>query len=388
MREPIEFHRMLLKAEERMTAYRDAIFAAVRPGDVVLDVGTGSGILSFFACQAGAARVYAVERSNAIILAQKLAAANGFDDRITFLRENAFEFDLPEQVDVIVSELVSKAVTGQKMAETIGHCRDRFLKPGGRIVPAQVSLHVAPVALPKVYARYAFPQAAGYGIDFSPGTDWALNQTTSANVPAAALLTPGQVAYVYDASNAPLEDRIRAQLIFEPQRAGELHGYCAWFSARLAADEQGEDVPLSNHPPGIGAWDNLFFPLSQPVAVETGTKIELDLKGNDTRQIPLFWAWQTCIERADDAGEAMVRYSQSTLQGQLLSAAGWKKRARDFVPDLSETGQVDALVLARMGEGMSIGAIANELQSAFPLHYADHGAALQHVAELSERYSL
>src|SRR5712672_910520 len=81
----LSFHLMLLNDAERMKAYREAVFNTVRPDDVVLDVGTGSGILAMFACQAGARRVYAVDRGDVITTARELAKANNFDDKIVFL---------------------------------------------------------------------------------------------------------------------------------------------------------------------------------------------------------------------------------------------------------------------------------------------------------------
>ena len=72
-----EVHRTMICDRVRTEAFRRAIDSVVRPGDVVLDVGAGSGILSVLAARAGAARVYAVERTSAAVLAQELAAANG-----------------------------------------------------------------------------------------------------------------------------------------------------------------------------------------------------------------------------------------------------------------------------------------------------------------------
>ena len=72
-----EVHRTMIRDRVRTDAFRRAIDSVVRPGDVVLDVGAGSGTLSVFAARAGAARVYAVEQTSVAVLAQDLIAANG-----------------------------------------------------------------------------------------------------------------------------------------------------------------------------------------------------------------------------------------------------------------------------------------------------------------------
>ena len=75
----------MLNDRVRNEAYRAALSAAIKPGAVVLDVGAGTGILSFFAAQCGAARVYAVERTAIARIARRLAQRNGFADRISVI---------------------------------------------------------------------------------------------------------------------------------------------------------------------------------------------------------------------------------------------------------------------------------------------------------------
>ncbi len=101
----VEEHRLFLGDAEMQRLYREAIFSAVKPGDVVLDLGTGSGIHAFFACQAGASKVYAIEAEGIIEAAQDAARANGFADRIEFLYGLSHELKLPEKVDVIISNV-------------------------------------------------------------------------------------------------------------------------------------------------------------------------------------------------------------------------------------------------------------------------------------------
>jgi len=92
----------------RTSTYQKAIHGNFNDfnGKIVLDVGAGSGILSFFASQAGAAKVYAVEASNMAQYAQQLVAANNLSDRITVIAGKIEEIDLPEKVDIIISEPV------------------------------------------------------------------------------------------------------------------------------------------------------------------------------------------------------------------------------------------------------------------------------------------
>ena len=72
----------------RTLKYKYAISRAVQPGDIFMDFGSGTGILSFFALQAGARHVYAIDETSIVEYAQKLAVENGFNERITFIRKS------------------------------------------------------------------------------------------------------------------------------------------------------------------------------------------------------------------------------------------------------------------------------------------------------------
>ena len=89
----------------RLDAYERALRKAVRPGSVVLEIGTGPGIFAVLACQLGARRVYAIEPDPIIQVGREIAAANGCADRIEFIEDMSTRVTLPAQANVIVSDL-------------------------------------------------------------------------------------------------------------------------------------------------------------------------------------------------------------------------------------------------------------------------------------------
>ena len=114
-------------------------------GKVVLDVGTGSGILAFFAAQAGAARIYAVEASSMAEHCKTLTQHNALTSlNVVVVRGKMEELNLPEKVDVIISEPIGYMLVNERMLETFLHARSKWLKPGGKMFPTQADLFCAP----------------------------------------------------------------------------------------------------------------------------------------------------------------------------------------------------------------------------------------------------
>lgn len=305
----VGFHRMLLNDSERMQRYRQAIHAVVRPGDTVLDVGSGSGVLALFACQAGAGRVHCVERDPVIAVARELAAANGFADRIVFHKCDASDLQLDGQVDVIQSELMGKGGLGERMAEIVGDCRDRFLRPGGAILPLRVDVHAALVDCPEIDRRTRLPRPSEYGVDFAPIAQRASNAYCSARIDASKLIGSGHHLYRYEAASAPHTDRFDTVVTFELEAARNATGFTIWFEAELA-----KGIWLGNRPPGTLSWDNHYFPLMEPLALQAGDTIEMRIAARDDSSMSWLWRWDTRVRRD---GRQIVEFRQSTFHADV-----------------------------------------------------------------------
>jgi len=140
-------HEPMLLDKIRCDAYREAIQRTVKPGDLVVDLGAGTGLLSFFALQAGARHVYAIEMTGIADAAAELIEANGFRDRVTLIRQSSKKAHLPERCDVLVTETLSAfCFDTENIIEFVADARERFLKPGGRVIPESADTFLLPIS--------------------------------------------------------------------------------------------------------------------------------------------------------------------------------------------------------------------------------------------------
>ncbi|KAI0456025.1 S-adenosyl-L-methionine-dependent methyltransferase [Xylaria acuta] len=147
----VDIHETMLKDTVRTEAYRDFIYnnKHLFAGKTVLDIGCGTGILSMFCARAGAARVLAVDASDIIFKAQENIYRAGLSETITTLHGKMEEVTLPvDQVDIIVSEWMGYCLLFEAMLPSVLYARDKYLAPGGLMVPSHTNMWVAPVSDP------------------------------------------------------------------------------------------------------------------------------------------------------------------------------------------------------------------------------------------------
>lgn len=270
-------HRTMLLDEVRNRAFKDAIEAAVRPGDVVMDAGAGCGILSLFAARAGAKRVYAVEKTETAALARLVVERNGLADRIVVVQADMATVSLPESVDVIVSEWLGTIGVDENLLAPLLRARDRYLKPGGRMLPESVTAWMAPVTDPSVAAERDFYRGKPHGFDLScvfrnwpHEMAWARWPLTS-----ECLLAEPQRMWTHHASALPAthaELPFRASLKFRIARAAGLDGLALWFHAVF-----GDGITLTNGPDAPPThWIQYLLPLEFGGPVASGTTLAVE----------------------------------------------------------------------------------------------------------------
>ncbi|XP_030522723.1 probable protein arginine N-methyltransferase 6 isoform X2 [Rhodamnia argentea] len=162
-------HEEMIKDRVRTDTYRAAIMRhqSSIAGKVVVDVGCGTGILSIFCAQAGAKRVYAVDASDIAVQANEVVKANNLSDTVIVLHGRVEDVEIDEEVDVIISEWMGYMLLYESMLGSVITARDRWLKPGGLILPSNATLYMAPVTHSDRYSDSIDFWRNVYGIDMS-----------------------------------------------------------------------------------------------------------------------------------------------------------------------------------------------------------------------------
>lgn len=374
----VDAHREYLSDPARVQAYERALAATIRRGDVVVDLGAGTGILGMLACRAGAARVYAIEADGMIEVARALARANGMADRIVFLMQHSSEVTLPEQVDVVAGDLIGRMGFEAGVFEAYAHAR-RWLKPGARVIPSAITICASPVEHPAAHADVEFWRQSVAGFDVHAVLPWARNTGYPRNIDASHLLAEraGSATFSPVAEDAVLRVRDTVRVT----RAGLLHGIAGWFSAELAPG-----VEMTNAPgaPARINRRNVFLPLDPVVAVAPGDAVAIDIR---IRPVDLIVTWAVDVARASAPAD-VIRMRHSTLGGMLLSREDLRSHDPSSRPRLTPRGDARRTLLALCDGGRSLEEIEREVFRLHPALFATAGDAQAFVAEVVARYGV
>ncbi|MGF1477873.1 MAG: 50S ribosomal protein L11 methyltransferase [Cyanophyceae cyanobacterium] len=276
-------HIAMLNDRQRTSQLISGIQAVVRPGDVVVDIGTGTGVLAIAAAQAGAKQVYAIEASSIGKSAQALFEVNGLADRITLVPGWSTQVSLPERADVLVTEMIGDEPLSERALEVTIDARKRLLQPKPRFVPGKLQVMGLAITIPPeklAQKTWTAPTLktwqSWYGIDFRALAAMARSDHTfyvRADTPKE-WLTLSEPLLLADVDFATVTNTGFSHTVSAiAQTAGTINGLLIYFDVEFSPNNwlttHPAQVPPDNH------WYSLVWALGKPLPVSLGERFQV-----------------------------------------------------------------------------------------------------------------
>ncbi|CAJ1933017.1 unnamed protein product [Sphenostylis stenocarpa] len=253
-------HQEMIKDRVRTETYREAIMQhqSFIAGKVVVDVGCGTGILSIFCAQAGAKRVYAIDASDIALQANEVVKANNLSDVVVVLHGRVEDVEIDEEVDVIISEWMGYMLLYESMLGSVINARDRWLKPGGLILPSSATLYMAPVTHTDRYSDSVDFWRNVYGINMSAMVPLAkqcsFEEPSVETITGENVLTWPHVVKFIDSYSVTIHEleSVTTKFKFNSMMRAPLHGFAFWFDVEfnghaIASTNYNSTTFIDNH---------------------------------------------------------------------------------------------------------------------------------------------
>lgn len=265
---PVHYHHNMLMDNRRMSGFKAAITHLVKPGAKVLELGGGTGVLSWFAA-AKAEKVWCVEYNPDLVAeAKRFLAQNVNGDRVEVIQGDAFEYLPPEPVDVVICEMIHVAMLREKQVQVIESFKQRYLEKFGGPLPLFIP-EVMIMAVQPLQQDYCFE---GYNAPIVQFQEPTFIQ------PGSVELAQPSVYSMLDFTQA-VSAQIAWQGVFAIEHEGTVNALRFVTKNILAVVmEQSTTVDWLNH--------YLVLPLAEPVSVQKSDQLYVSLEYKAGGSIP------------------------------------------------------------------------------------------------------
>lgn len=251
-----DFHDIMLADTQRMSAFRSAIHSQVRQGDVVVDLGTGTGILAKFAFEAGASKVYGIDFNKDILETAKQNLSE-FGSKFVPVLGNSLNIELSEKADVVISETIGNFADNENCVLFLKDAKSRFLKEGGIMIPSRIDQMLVPVNTPDVDNKITDLDRIDYFETVIPKSDHVAN--------------PVKVhEFAFDEGEDVEYDR---KVTFHLDKESAITGFKGWFVAKLSNDVTINTEEVGND----SSWNHFYMPAKR-LECKTDTNIQTWIK--------------------------------------------------------------------------------------------------------------
>ncbi len=282
------WHVPMMNDTERNEAYYAALRAAITPESNVFEIGTGSGLLSMMAARAGAKSVITCEAEPIIAgAARRVIADNALDGRIRVIAQKSTELevgtDLPQKADILVSEIFSSELVGERVLPSIEDARRRLLTPDCRVIPAVGSIMLALFGGESIGKNMVVEDVCGFDLRHF-NSIVARRQFVGRNDLDIELMSGDVEVFRFDFeknSEFPPEDRL---LRIPVTKTGRCHGLIQWIRLEMDATIRFENHPGEKTP--ASGWTRCVYLFGTPADLRAGQVAKVSAAHN--RVFPWF----------------------------------------------------------------------------------------------------
>lgn len=199
---------------------------------IVLDIGSGTGVLSIFAAKAGAKKVYAIENAGISNVSEEIIRKNGLDGVIKVVKGRVEEIELEvEKVDIIISEWMGYFLLYESMLDCVLFARDKWLRKGGKMFPNKATMYIAAIEDEEYYDKVSAYWNEVYGFTMKGLKRFAINTPAVDHISQDRVVSDSVKFKEFDLEKVTVE-----QLDFDAEfkliirRPTQLHGFLSWFT--------------------------------------------------------------------------------------------------------------------------------------------------------------
>ncbi|XP_047120096.1 protein arginine N-methyltransferase 9-like isoform X1 [Schistocerca piceifrons] len=278
------WHFRMLNDSSRNKAYRDAIIKKVSQGfNSVLDIGTGTGILSLFAVEGGAKEVFSCDVSETMInIAEKVISANNASGKIRLINKMSTDIripeDIPNRVSLVVTEIVDAGLVGEGILQTLSHASSSLMAPGAQVIPCGAFLRVVAISSHYIASCYRASMSSMEPVLIAE-IDGPYDSDDITHVPRGTrVLTEVASALNIDFMNQEqLRKLIQCDSVFSCAAKcvaeGNIDAAAVWFELHLD-----DDIVLSSAPGSNSCWEQAIFPVKRPLHISPNQMINFEVK--------------------------------------------------------------------------------------------------------------
>ena len=273
------WHFEMLNDVQRNAVFEKALANAITEDTIVLDIGSGTGLLAMMAARAGAKETITCEMVAPLAeLARETIAHNGLAGRIVSLNQKSTSLvvgkHMPRKANLLVTETVDGALLGEGVVATIAHARANLLTEDAQIIPCAATVYGMVIESPRLRNFNSVQMAAGFDVSlinrYATAGSFPMRIANFAYTP---LTDPFEVFY-FDFVNGTILPEHKT-ITVRGQRDGTGQCIVFWFNMQLD-----ETLSISNEPGSMVHWEQAVQCLEPEVPIRAGETIEIEAAHN------------------------------------------------------------------------------------------------------------